>query len=93
MSEAGAVGYGIVGCGNISRFHFAALEAAGARVVHVADVNEQAGRPWAEKTGARFSSDYRRLVADPAVTVVSVLSSAKSHAAICTAANMPTTMP
>jgi predicted dehydrogenase len=86
MSDTGAIGYGIVGCGNISRFHFAGLEAAGARVMHVADVNERAGRPWADRTGARFSADYRRVIDDPRVTVVSVLTSAKSHAAICAAA-------
>ncbi len=86
MADTGEVAYGVVGCGNISRFHFNALEAAGARVVHIADINEPAARPWVERTGARFCTDYRRLIDDPRVTVVSVLSSARSHTAICGAA-------
>jgi predicted dehydrogenase len=86
MDESRPVGYGIVGCGNIARFHFNGLQAAGARVVHIADVNEKAAEQYVQRTGARFSRDYRKLIADPNVTVVSVLTGARYHAAICTAA-------
>jgi len=78
--------FGIVGCGSISRFHFSALAKIGASVVHVADLNEKAAAPYVEKFGARFSKDYKDLIADPRVTVVSVLTSSKYHKAICLAA-------
>jgi predicted dehydrogenase len=78
--------YGIVGCGNISRFHFNGLAAAGAEIVHIADLNPKAAEPWVKKTGARYSADYRDLIADPAVTVVSVLTGARYHKEICLAA-------
>lgn len=86
-AKAGSnVAFGIVGCGNIARFHFNGLEKAGVRVAHIADLNETAARPWVEKTGARFSLDYRALVADPQVTAVSVLTHSRFHREICEAA-------
>jgi xylose dehydrogenase (NAD/NADP) len=78
--------WGIVGCGNISRFHFHGLEAAGADIVHVADVRQEMAQPYAEAFGARFSTDYRELLADPNVTVVSVLTDSGFHHEICLAA-------
>jgi predicted dehydrogenase len=78
--------FGVVGCGNISRFHFRGIGLAGARVAHVADLNPKAAEPWIASTGARFSTDYRDLIADPEVSVVSVLTSAKYHRDICLAA-------
>jgi predicted dehydrogenase len=78
--------YAIIGCGNISRFHFEGLLAAGARIARIVDVNEKAAAPWAARTGAAFSADYREAIADPAVTVVSVLTSARFHREICLAA-------
>jgi hypothetical protein len=38
--------YGIIGCGNISRFHFNALNKLGADIVHIADINEKAAEPY-----------------------------------------------
>jgi predicted dehydrogenase len=81
MSES--VGYGIVGCGNIARFHIEGLLKAGARVVHLADVKEEAAAPFMSRTGARYSKDYHQLLADPAVTVVNVLTSTRWHKDIC----------
>jgi predicted dehydrogenase len=78
--------WGIVGCGGISRFHFGGLEKIGADVVHIADLNPDAAAPYVERFGARFSTDYRELVADPGVTVVSVLTTGKYHRDICLAA-------
>jgi len=83
MADTHKVGYGIVGCGSIARFHFGGLQEAGARVVHIADINETAARQYVERTSARFSKDYKKLIADPEVTVVSVLTSARHHLAIC----------
>lgn len=78
--------YAIVGCGNISRFHFEGLIAVGARIARVVDVNEKAAAPWAARTGARYSEDYRDAMADPEVTVVSVLTGSRYHRDICLAA-------
>jgi len=71
--------FGIIGCGNISKFHFSAIEKAGARVTYIADINEASAKPWIEKTGAAFTTDYRELVKSPEVDVVSILASAKFH--------------
>lgn len=78
--------YGIIGCGGISKFHFDGLEKLGAKIVHVADINEAAAKPYAERFGAKCSTDYRNVIEDPDVTVVSVLTNAKWHFEICIAA-------
>ncbi|NLG51205.1 MAG: Gfo/Idh/MocA family oxidoreductase [Chloroflexi bacterium] len=78
--------FGIIGCGGISRFHFHALAKCDARVVHIADVVPDAAQPYVQTFGARFSTDYRELLADPEVTVVSVLTNSKYHRDICLAA-------
>lgn len=78
--------FGIIGCGQIARFHFKGLAKAGAQVVHVADLSESAARPYVQATGARYSVDYRALIADPEVTVVDILSHSKYHREMCLAA-------
>ncbi|MCU0771123.1 MAG: Gfo/Idh/MocA family oxidoreductase [Verrucomicrobia bacterium] len=78
--------FGIVGCGSIARFHFNGLAKAGARVAHVADLNEAVAQPYAERFGARLSKDYRAVIADPEITAVSVLTSSRFHHEICRAA-------
>jgi predicted dehydrogenase len=78
--------WGVIGCGSIARFHFEGLERAGASVVHVADLDPEAAAPYAERFGARVSTDYRDLLADPDVTVVSVLTHSKVHREMCIAA-------
>ncbi|MBC7958250.1 MAG: Gfo/Idh/MocA family oxidoreductase [Vallitaleaceae bacterium] len=80
------VKYGIIGCGSISRFHFNGLEKLGAEIVHIADLNEQAAKPYVDKFGAKFSKDYKDVINDPDVTVVSILTSSKYHKEIALAA-------
>ncbi len=75
--------FGIIGCGNISRFHFNGLEKAGAKIVHIADLNENAAKPWVNRFKARFSNDYSEVIDNPEVSVVSVLTSGKFHHQIC----------
>ena len=75
--------FGIIGCGNISRFHFSGLEKVGAKITHIADLNEEAAKPWVEKFNAKFTTDYKDVVNDPDVSVVSVLTSGKYHHQIC----------
>lgn len=71
--------YGIIGCGNISRFHFHGIEKAGAKVTYIADINEAAAKPWIEKTGARYTKDDKELVDSDDVDVVSILTNTKFH--------------
>jgi predicted dehydrogenase len=78
--------WGVIGCGGISRFHFGGLERAGAEVVHIADLNPDAAAPYAAAFDAKTSTDYRDLIADPEVTVVSVLTTGRHHKEICLAA-------
>lgn len=80
------LGYGIIGCGNISRFHFNGLRKIGAQIVHISDINEKAAEPYVKEFGTKFSTDYNRLLQDPDVTVVSVLTAGKFHMDICMAA-------
>ena len=80
------VQFGIIGCGNISRFHLEGIEKCGGEVALIIDVNQAAAGPWVNRTGARFSKDYRKVMDDPEVEVVSILTGAKSHKEMCLAA-------
>jgi predicted dehydrogenase len=73
----------IIGCGSISRFHFAALEKMGVRIAWINDLSEEAARPWVARTGARFTPDIAPILSDPAVQVVHVLVGSPHHAALC----------
>jgi predicted dehydrogenase len=86
LASPGSPKWGIVGCGNISRFHFNGLMKAGATIAHIADLRPEAAQPWVEATGARFSTDYGDLIADPEVTVVDVLTDSRYHHPIVMAA-------
>lgn len=77
---------GVIGCGNISRFHFSGLEKAGATVKWVCDLNEAAARPWADKFGATYAANWQEIVADPAVQLVDVTTISAIHKPICLAA-------
>ena len=77
---------GVIGCGSISRFHFAGLAKAGAKIRWVCDLSEAAARPWAEKFGARYTGDFHEVLDDPAVHAVNVTTISKAHKAICLAA-------
>ncbi|HEY3376616.1 MAG TPA: Gfo/Idh/MocA family oxidoreductase [Armatimonadota bacterium] len=77
---------GIIGCGNIARFHYEGYERAGAQIAHVCDVRREAAEKVGSRYGSRVSTDYRELLADPAVQLVSVTSIASSHKEICLAA-------
>jgi predicted dehydrogenase len=71
--------YGIIGCGNISRFHFSALKKIGARITWIADINLAAATERSKECGARATSDYNELIAAPDVDVVCILASASIH--------------
>lgn len=73
----------VIGCGNISQFHFSGLEKAGAEIAWVCDLNENAARPWAQKFGARYTADYREAIADSTVNLVVVTPVSAIHRDIC----------
>jgi predicted dehydrogenase len=77
---------GIIGCGGISRFHTEGYVQAGARIAHVCDIRSEAVHAVADRYGAKASTDYRAILDDPRIRLVSVLSTASSHREICLAA-------
>ena len=80
------VNVGIIGCGNISRFHHEGYAAAGARIAHVCDVRPEVAQGVASRYGARASTDYRAVLDDPEVALVSILLPASLHREACLAA-------
>ena len=74
---------GVVGCGGISRFHFAALEKLGVRVKWVCDLVETAAKPYAAKFQAAYTPDYHSILADPEVNVVFILTISSTHKRMC----------
>ncbi len=78
--------FGIIGCGNISKFHFGGLAKAKADIVHVADIDINKAQERAKPFGARFTADFRDVINDPEVTVVSILGPGKFHKNMCLAA-------
>ncbi|MHC4873490.1 MAG: Gfo/Idh/MocA family protein [Planctomycetota bacterium] len=76
----------VIGCGNISQFHFSGLEKYGAEVKWVCDLNEDAAKPYQEKFGASFTKDYKEIIADSDVDVVFVILVSRLHKEICLSA-------
>jgi predicted dehydrogenase len=73
----------VIGCGNISRFHFSGLEKAGPKVKWVCDLDEEAMGPWAKQFEAQVTADFREALADPEVDVVHVTLISSLHKRIC----------
>lgn len=80
------VRFGIIGCGSISRFHFAGLATAKATIVRVCDLDAAKAEGWARQTGATACTDWREVIADPAVEAVVVATISSLHKDICLAA-------
>ncbi|MGH2616939.1 MAG: Gfo/Idh/MocA family protein [Thermomicrobiales bacterium] len=81
-----SVHLGIIGAGQIARFHAAAIAAAGGCLVAVADADEMAGRRLAEQTRAAFFVDPRALLDDPRVQAVIIATPNATHYALALAA-------
>ncbi|MFA7160647.1 MAG: Gfo/Idh/MocA family oxidoreductase, partial [Kiritimatiellia bacterium] len=77
---------GVVGCGNISRFHFDGLEKAGVKIKWVCDLSPDAARPWAQKFKANYTADYMDIIRDPEVNLVDVTAISAIHKPVCLAA-------
>lgn len=77
---------GVIGCGNISQYHFSGLEKYGAEVKWVCDLNQAAAEKWQKNFNARYTADYKDVIADKDVDVVFVVLLSKLHKDICLAA-------
>ena len=68
-----AFGFGIIGCGMISRFHARAIaDIRGARLVACCDSAPQFAHRLAEETGCHAYDDLKGLLADPDVDIVTI---------------------
>lgn len=76
----------VIGCGNISKFHFSGMDKAGVRIKWVCDVNEEAAAPWRDRFSARYSADFNEVLADPEVDVINVTTPSFLHKEVCLAA-------
>jgi predicted dehydrogenase len=77
---------GIIGCGNISRFHYEGYAAAGATIAHACDARLAAAEAVAARYGARASADWRAVLDDPRVQLVSICLPASLHKPVSLAA-------
>lgn len=77
------LGVGLIGAGRIGHVHAMnlALRLPQARLLAVADVNEAAAHAVARQWGVpRATTDYRRLLDDPAIEAVLICSATDTHA-------------
>jgi len=77
---------GVVGCGGISRFHFKAIAASGARVAVVSDLRAEAAAARAQEFSCRATADWHEVVASPEVELVHCCAPSPLHAEISRAA-------
>jgi len=77
---------GIIGCGYISHFHYEGYEHAGAKIVHVCDVRKDAAEAVGKRYGAKVSTDYRAVIADKSVDLISICTLSSLHKEIALAA-------
>jgi predicted dehydrogenase len=75
-----AIGFGIIGCGMIADFHARAIgDVEGAELVACHDMVPQAADRLAEKTGCKAYPGLDRMLADPAVHVVTIGTPSGAH--------------
>lgn len=78
------LGFGIIGAGAICPLHIEAIERCeGARLAGIADVSEERARAVGEANQVPWHSDYKRLLADPEVDAVCVLTPSGLRAPVC----------
>lgn len=77
---------GVIGCGNISRFHFSGLQKAGARVKYVCDLNVGAAQPYRDQFNAIYTPNYTDIMADAEVNLVVITTFSPLHKVIALAA-------
>jgi len=73
----------VIGCGNISKFHFSGLEKSGVEVKWVCDLSEKNAKPWADKFGAKYSADYNDALKDAEVNLMVITPFSFLHRKMC----------
>ena len=77
------VRFGLIGCGNISRFHIAAIRDCGrARLAAVCDTYEPNLKKAMAETGVPGFADYRELLRSGGVDAVDIMTASGLHARI-----------
>ncbi len=75
-----SLGFGIIGCGMISRFHAKAIgDIAGAKVIACQSATFSSAEKFAAEIGCRPYSNLDEMLADPAVQIVTVCTPSGSH--------------
>lgn len=77
---------GIIGCGGISKFHFAGYEAAGCEIIWCCDIKTENAKKWAKKYNAKITTNYMDVLNDPNVDIISITTLTNSHKEILSAA-------
>jgi UDP-N-acetyl-2-amino-2-deoxyglucuronate dehydrogenase len=74
------IGFGIVGCGTISRFHARAIaEVRGARLVACTSTRPESAEKFASEVGCTPFSTLKSMLADPRVDAVAVTTPSGAH--------------
>ena len=74
------IGFGIVGCGMISRFHAKAIaEIRGAKLVACCSSRMESAQAFADEQGCKAYESLDAMLADPAVTVVTICTPSGAH--------------
>jgi len=74
---------GIVGCGNISRYHLAGWEKIGAQVKWLCDLYPEAAAERGRGLQARLTANHEDIMKDKEVNVVTVTTFSRFHKQIC----------
>ena len=80
MAKKTTYGFGIVGCGMISRFHAQAIAAMkGARLECVFSRNKKRAEALAKQTGTTAYTDYKKFLAHPGLDIVTICTPSGTH--------------
>ncbi len=75
------IGWGIIGCGNISGSHRAAVEAVpAAQLVACCDIVEEKGRAFAQAAGCKYYKHLEDMLQDDEIQAVSICTPSGMHA-------------
>jgi predicted dehydrogenase len=77
---------GIIGAGQIARFHADAIAAAGGSLVAVADPDQTNGKRFAERARAAYTPEPHDLLADPRIQAVVIATPNATHFELALAA-------
>ena len=80
------IAIGVIGSGDIARFHFNAYAAIGVTVRAIADVSPERAQPQLDRFDAEFEPSWERLVARSDIDAVVVLTPSVLHYPMCKAA-------